>query len=54
VNYRDFDFSVAFQGNAGNKIVNGLQQTLMAGQYTNHSIDELNYWTPTNTNTNTT
>ncbi len=24
----------------------------MAGQYTNHHIDELNYWTPTNTNTN--
>jgi hypothetical protein len=24
----------------------------MAGQYTNHYIDELNYWTPANTNTN--
>ncbi len=52
VSWHDFDLSFAFQGNAGNKIVNGLQQTLMAGQYTNHSIDELNYWTPTNTNTN--
>jgi TonB-linked SusC/RagA family outer membrane protein len=52
VGYKNFDVSVAFQGNAGNKIVNGLQQTLMAGQYTNHSVDELNYWTPANTNTN--
>lgn len=50
--FRNFDLSVALQGNAGNKIVNGLQQTLMAGQYTNHSVDELNYWTPSNTNTN--
>jgi TonB-linked SusC/RagA family outer membrane protein len=52
LNYKDFDLSVAFQGNAGNKIVNGLQQALMAGQYTNHSVDELNYWSTTNTNTN--
>jgi TonB-linked SusC/RagA family outer membrane protein len=50
--YKNFDLSVFFQGNEGNKIVNGLQQTLMAGQYTNHYIDELNYWTPTHTNTN--
>jgi TonB-linked SusC/RagA family outer membrane protein len=51
VNWKSFDFSVFFQGNTGNKIVNGLYQTLMAGQYTNHYIDELNYWTPTHTNT---
>jgi TonB-dependent starch-binding outer membrane protein SusC len=50
--YRNFDLSVFFQGNAGNKVVNGLYQTLMAGQYTNHSTDELNYWTPGNTKTN--
>ena len=50
--YGPLDLSVFFQGNSGNKIVNGLYQTLMAGQYTNHYIDELNYWTPTHTNTN--
>ena len=52
VSFRHFDLSVFFQGNAGNKIVNGLYQTLMAGQYTNHYTDELNYWTPAHTNTN--
>ena len=52
VSFRHFDFSAFFQGNEGNKIVNGLYQALMAGQYTNHYIDELNYWTPTHTNTN--
>jgi TonB-linked SusC/RagA family outer membrane protein len=52
VSFRHFDFSFFFQGNEGNKIVNGLYQTLMAGQYTNHYIDEVNYWTPTHTNTN--
>ena len=50
--YRNFDFSFFFQGSAGNKVFNGIYQTLMAGQYTNHSVDEINYWTPTNTNTN--
>jgi TonB-linked SusC/RagA family outer membrane protein len=50
--WKNWDVSVFFQGNEGNKIVNGLYQTLMAGQYTNHYIDELNYWTPTHTNTN--
>jgi TonB-linked SusC/RagA family outer membrane protein len=50
--YKNFDLSVFLEGNAGNKIVNGTYQALMAGQYTNHSTDELNYWTPSNTNTN--
>ncbi len=50
--YGPLDLAVFFQGNSGNKIVNGLYQTLMAGQYTNHYIDELNYWTPAHTNTN--
>ena len=50
--YKNFDLSFFFQGSAGNKVFNGVYQALMAGQYTNHSIDELNYWTPTNTNTN--
>jgi hypothetical protein len=52
VSYGAFDASVFFDGNSGNKIINGLYQTLMAGQYTNHSTDELNYWTPSHTNTN--
>lgn len=50
--YASFDLTLFFEGNSGNKIINGLYQTLMAGQYTNHYIDELNYWTPTHTNTN--
>jgi TonB-linked SusC/RagA family outer membrane protein len=49
--YGAWDASVFFQGNSGNKIVNGLYQALMAGQYTNHSTDELNYWSASHTNT---
>jgi TonB-linked SusC/RagA family outer membrane protein len=52
LSYKSFDFSFFFQGSGGNKIFNGVYASLMAGQYTNHSVDELNYWTPTNTNTN--
>ena len=52
VTWKNLDFSIFFQGNEGNKIVNGLYQVLMAGQYTNDYTDELNYWTPTHTNTN--
>ena len=50
--YKNFDMSFFFQGSAGNKVYNGVYAALMAGQYTNHSVDEINYWTPTNTNTN--
>lgn len=50
--YKSFDFSVFFQGNAGNKVFNAVYQALMGGQYSNAHTDELNYWTPTNTNTN--
>lgn len=50
--YKNFDVSVFIQGNTGNKIANGIYQTLMQGQYLNASTDMLNYWTPTNTNTN--
>lgn len=50
--YKNFDVSFFFQGSAGNKVFNGVYRDLMSGQYTNHHIDELNYWTPTNTNTN--
>ncbi|MFG6685191.1 SusC/RagA family TonB-linked outer membrane protein [Mariniflexile sp. HNIBRBA6329] len=50
--YKDFDFSMFWQGNAGNKIYNGTYNSLMIGGLLNHHTDMLNYWTPTNTNTN--
>jgi hypothetical protein len=50
--YKDFDASFFIQGNTGSKIANGVYQALMQGQYINASTDELNFWTPTNTNTN--
>lgn len=50
--YKNFDFSVFFQGVYGNKIYNG---TKVIGQgmlrLFNASKDVLNAWTPTNTNT---
>ncbi len=51
-NYKNLDASIFIQGNYGSKIANGVYQSLMTGQYTNASTDELNFWTPTNTNTN--
>ncbi|MDI3321961.1 TonB-dependent receptor [Pinibacter soli] len=51
-NYGDFDFSFFIQGSGGNKVFNGVYQALMTGQYGNQSTDELNFWTPTNKNTN--
>lgn len=50
--YANFDFSMFWQGAGGNKVFNAMYRNLMIGQYTNHHTDELNYWTPTNTNTN--
>jgi TonB-linked SusC/RagA family outer membrane protein len=50
--YKNFDFSFFLQGNAGNKVFNGVYQAVMAGQYGNSHTDILNYWTPSNTNTN--
>jgi len=50
--YKNFDFSLFWQGNAGNKVFNATYQNLMVGQYSNHHRDMLNYWTPENTNTN--
>jgi TonB-dependent starch-binding outer membrane protein SusC len=50
--YANWDFSLFAQGNAGNKVLNGVYHDLMGGQYSNSHTDELNYWTPTNTNTN--
>jgi TonB-linked SusC/RagA family outer membrane protein len=49
--YKNFDFSMFWQGAGGNKVFNAMYRNLMGGQYGNHSTDELNYWTPTNTNT---
>jgi TonB-linked SusC/RagA family outer membrane protein len=50
--YKQFDFSVFLQGSAGNKVFNGVYQALMTGDYGNQHKDELNFWTPSNTNTN--
>jgi TonB-linked SusC/RagA family outer membrane protein len=50
--YKSFDASIFIQGNTGSKIADGVYQGLMTGQYGNASTDELNFWTPTNTNTN--
>ena len=49
--YKNFDLSFFFQGSAGNKVFNGVYQALMAGQYGNSSVNELNYWTSSNTGT---
>jgi TonB-linked SusC/RagA family outer membrane protein len=50
--YKNFDFSLFAQGSGGNKIYNGMYRDLMGLQYSNGSTDALNFWTPTNTNTN--
>lgn len=50
--YKDFEFSMFWQGSGGNKVFNAAYRNLMDGQYSNASTDMLNYWTPTNTNTN--
>lgn len=50
--YKNWDISLMFQGAGGNKVFNGMYRNLMLGDYGNHHTDELNYWTPTNTNTN--
>lgn len=50
--YKNWDFSMFWQGSGGNKVFNSVYRNLMAAQYGNHSTDMLNYWTPTNTNTN--
>ena len=50
--WKNFDLSFFWQGSAGNKVNNGVYSALMAGQYGNSHQDELNFWTPSNTNTN--
>ena len=52
-NYKNFDFTLFFQGVQGNKIFNGTK-VIGQGQLRlfNATTDVLNAWTPTNTNTN--
>lgn len=49
--YKNWELSMLWQGAGGNKVFNAVYRDLMAGQYGNSSTDILNYWTPTNTNT---
>lgn len=51
-NYKNWDFSMFWQGAGGNKVYNSIYRNLMAGDFGNHHTDMLNYWTTTNTNTN--
>ncbi|WP_269221523.1 TonB-dependent receptor [Flavobacterium sp. IMCC34518] len=50
--YKNFDFSMFWQGAGGNMVFNAMYRDLMRGDYGNHHTDELNYWSTTNTNTN--
>jgi TonB-linked SusC/RagA family outer membrane protein len=50
--YKNWDLSMFWQGAGGHKVFNAMYRNLMVGQYGNHHTDMLNYWTPTNTNTN--
>jgi TonB-dependent starch-binding outer membrane protein SusC len=50
--YSNFDFSMFWQGHGGNKVYNGVYRDLMGLQYSNGSVDALNFWTPSNTKTN--
>lgn len=50
--YKNWDFSFFWQGSAGHKVFNDTYRSLMLGDYVNHHTDMLDFWTPTNTNTN--
>lgn len=50
--YNNFDFSLFLQGSGGNKVFNATYRALMIGDIVNHHTDILDYWTPTNTDTN--
>jgi len=50
--YKQFDFSMFWQGSAGNKVYDAVYRDLMGGQYSNHHTDGLNFWTASNTSTN--
>lgn len=51
--YKNFDFSLFFQGSQGNEVYNGTKVFLYRrqGDDKNFSADLLNAWTPSNTNT---
>ncbi|MEP3386732.1 MAG: SusC/RagA family TonB-linked outer membrane protein, partial [Reichenbachiella sp.] len=51
--YKNFDFSLFFQGSQGNQVYNGTKVFLYRrqGDDKNFSADLLNAWTPSNTNT---
>jgi TonB-linked SusC/RagA family outer membrane protein len=53
LNYKNFGFNAVFNYNVGGKRINYLYEGLLGGtgEYAAHE-DELNRWTPTNTNTN--
>jgi TonB-linked SusC/RagA family outer membrane protein len=50
--YKNFEASMFWQGAGGHYVYNAIYRDLMRGDYGNSSTDFLNYWTPTNTNTN--
>lgn len=52
--YKNFDLSVFLQGSYGNEILNLTKRagTTNASLYENQLVEAMNYWTPTNTNTN--
>ena len=51
LSYQQFDFSMFWQGSAGNQVYNGVYHDLMGEQYSNHHTDALNFWSPSNMNT---
>ena len=50
--YKNWEVAMFWQGAAGHKVYNAVYRDLMRGDYGNSSTDILNYWTPTNTDTN--
>jgi TonB-dependent starch-binding outer membrane protein SusC len=50
--YKNFDFSMFWQGSSGNKVYNGVYRDMMGAQYSNHHVDGLDFWTSSHTNTN--
>jgi TonB-linked SusC/RagA family outer membrane protein len=50
--YKGIDLSATFEGTSGNSIFNAMRYfTYSESDVTQKSVDVLNYWTPTNTNT---
>lgn len=50
--YKNFDFSLFFQGQVGNEIFNARKYYLNFEERSNFSTDRLNAWSPSNTNSN--